>query len=116
MTPDHSALIERLEAMADEPSRLVREVDRVLAEAAAAIRDLTEWRDISEHSGHAPVMVSTKPSNPNCLFSEPVSAFVDATGVWRCLGSVGGMAPLSRKPTHFRPLPSAPNQAKEAGE
>lgn len=109
---DHSALIERLEET--DPLRIDFTAER--REAAAALRDLTEWREISEHSGHAPVMVSTKPSNPNCLFSEPVSAFVDATGVWRCLGSVGGMAPLSRKPTHFRPLPSAPNQAKEAGE
>ena len=109
---DHSALIERLEAISNANEFVLD----IIAEAAAALRDLTEWRDISEHSGHAPVMVSTKPSNPNCLFSEPVSAFVDATGVWRCLGSVGGMAPLSRKPTHFRPLPSAPNQAKEAGE
>lgn len=66
------------------------------------------WRPISDYDGCGPVLVSTAPESPKYLFSEPVSAFHDAGGTWRCLGSKGGMAETALRPTHFRPLPAPP--------
>lgn len=91
---------------------------RLFAEAATALRYFMDggWRPIAEYEGCGPALVSSAPESRRELFSEPVSAFRDVTGVWRCLGSIGGMAELARQPTHFRPLPTPPAVEGEAGE
>lgn len=92
-----------------------REDDIAAERAIQAIRDVLSapaaedgWRLISDYDGCGPVLVSTAPESPKYLFSEPVSAFHDAGGTWRCLGSKGGMAETALRPTHFRPLPAPP--------
>ena len=80
---------------------------RVLQRLSAPAAD-DGWRPISDYDGCGPVLVSTAPESPKYLFSEPVSAFHDAGGTWRCLGSKGGMAETALRPTHFRPLPAPP--------
>jgi hypothetical protein len=87
---DIKALIERLETMADEPSRLVREVDRILAEAAAALRDQQRRLDRWE--------------------PKPISSTAVSCGMASILAKQA--ADMSRR---LRPLPSAPN-LKETGE
>lgn len=157
MTPDHSALIERLEGepgdcpfcgrdpyhyvdngvgmervavtCCDEGIAYFQHGDPVLTEqvalrreAAAALRDLTEWRDIA-----------TAPKDGTVIIA--MGRYVAATagfpamvhfmaGSWRQIGQ--GMMPSmvcwAWKPRDVlgawpsEPLPSAPNQAKEAGE
>lgn len=112
MTPaEIKALVERLEAGVQVYQALNTHVTAtLLAEAATALRSFMDggWRPIAEYEGCGPALVSTMPNSRRELFSEPVSAFMDVTGVWRCLGSIGGMAELSRQPTHFRPLPTPP--------
>lgn len=68
-----------------------------------------EYRPIAEYEGCGAVLVSTASDNPKYLASDPVTAFRDVTGVWRCLGSVGGGAPLALQPTHFAPMPARPD-------
>lgn len=110
---DHSALIEWLER---QGARHRPNADK-FAEAAAALRDLTEWRDISTapkdgtvvltygslHNDHAPYGIGETPT-------VKISQFSSRTGGWVC-DSWG-----SHEPVWWLPLPSAPNQAKEAGE
>jgi hypothetical protein len=105
MTPDHSALIERLEAMADEPSRLVREVDRVLAEAAAALRDQqAKMQMMQARLDRWEPKPFCAPSFSSSFLTGQAEQPSDASRIFRpSAGSAG-------------PLPSAPNQAKEAGE
>lgn len=87
----------------DEPCQI--EVQPLYLSAPAADDG---WRDIADYQGCGPVLVSTAPDSPKYLFSEPVSAFRDVTGVWRCLGSRGGSAETALQPTHWRPLPARP--------
>lgn len=101
---DHSALIERLEG--DATNWLT--ADRQRKEAAAALRDLAEWRDIETFDA---IPTKHKP-RPAVFYFEPLiegrthlSATVELS---RTFGR--------RLCTHWLPLPSAPNQAKEAGE
>ena len=130
MTPaEIKALVERLEE--EMRHRIAQHGDRPDAptyraawhEAFLLFRDTSlrsfmdgGWRPIAEYEGCGPALVSTAPHSRRELFSEPVSAFRDVTGVWRCLGSIGGMAELSCQPTHFRPLPTPPAVEGEAGE
>lgn len=81
------------------------------SDPAATERMRAAWRPISEHEGHGPVLVTTRPESPKYLPTEPVTAFKDVTGVWRCTGSVGGGAEVSPRPTHFTQAPVAPSRA-----
>lgn len=60
------------------------------------------WRPIATHSDHFGVLVSRTPDK---YIYGPLAAFVDVTGVWRVLGSEGGMTELPFEPTHWMPLP-----------
>jgi hypothetical protein len=66
---------------------------------------MSEWRPINTHNDHLGVLVS-RPSDR--VMYGPHAAFKDATGVWRILGSVGGMTKLRFEPTHWMPLPEPP--------
>lgn len=119
---DHSALIERLEAMADEPSRLVREVDRVLAEAAVALRDLKEWRDIAtapKDGTEFQAWVMSDSPNWKQGWWEPKACIDPENGGLLIWGRVDydaeGWDPYPATGARWLPLPSAPHQAKEAG-
>lgn len=111
---DHSALIERLEG--DVTNWLT--ADRQRKEAAAALRDLTEWRDIA-----------TAPKDGTVIIA--MGRYVEATagfptmvhfmaGSWRQIGQgvMPSMVCWAWKPRDVvgawpsEPLPSAPNQAK----
>lgn len=116
MTPDHSALIERLDDavlhFAGSPLSLL------LAEAAAALRDLTEWRDIATapkdgtviqrpHTTWGAMSVRHKRPDQSEDFLRGYSWMsADYSNLW----PENAFLPL------WLPLPSAPNQAKEAGE
>lgn len=65
-----------------------------------------EWQTIDK-AGYSAYLVTAK--NRYGCFREPISAFKDATDVWRILGTRGGMTRLSFNPTHFSPLPEPPN-------
>lgn len=114
---DHSALIERLETFDGGHQS---DAYRLIDEAAAALRDLTEWRDIatrpseetflviggrlhSELGGGDPCVEAVKVRySPADDFQERESFdVVDACyyGLW------------VENPTHWLPLPSATNQA-----
>lgn len=119
MTPSEiKALVERLETYRSRNEWGDPVHHTICDEAATALRSFMDggWRPIAEYEGCGPALVSTMPNSRRELFSEPVSAFRDVTGVWRCLGSIGGMAELSRQPTHFRPLPTPPAVEGKAGE
>lgn len=111
---DHSALIERLEET--DPLRIDFTADR--CEAAAALRDLTEWRDIATapKDGTWVLVSSTEGrSVPACWCFSEVGFW--ATGIGGNLSDPSGPHKyLLHSATHWLPLPSAPNQAKEAGE
>lgn len=103
---DHSALIERLEAVNKEAETSVFHVcasPTLLAEAAAALRDLTEWRDIA-----------TAPKDGSwflACWAGPAFAVVQ----WDSCDWIEGDMVVG-EPDGWLPLPSAPDQAKEAGE
>lgn len=103
--PGHSALIERLEERVAYDKRHFT-VDPLHAEAAAALRDLTEWRDIATAPETGPILLWDADNH------EPVVSDLRGQenswwlGYWEVLV----------RATHWLPLPSAPNQAKEAGE
>ncbi len=122
---DHSALIERLEGgfLSSNPHHSeVYQTNTLLALAAAALRDLTEWRDIE-----------TAPKDGTVIIA--MGRYVAATagfptmvhfmaGSWRQIGQgvMPSMVCWAWKPRDVlgawpsEPLPSAPNQAKEAVE
>lgn len=52
------------------------------------------------------VLVTAK--NRYGAWREPISAFNDATEVWRILGTKGGMIRLPFTPTRWMPLPPPP--------
>jgi len=118
-TPDTLELRNRIQAAHDHgmPNALVPvEVAQALLDRVEAAEGREAWQPIETYSGCGPALVSTAPDSPKYLFSEPVSAFRDVTGVWRCLGSEGGSAALARQPTHWRPLPEAPTPPKEKSQ
>ena len=118
MTPDHSALIERLDLIVAEIDGLPH-VKQTVAESAAALRDLTEWREIATApKDGARVLLFSVPNEVPSLRPHIADGYWKAStglmapGFWMLGQSVGP----SFCPTHWLPLPSAPNQAKEAGE
>lgn len=117
MTPDHSALIERLEERVAYDKRHFT-VDPLHAEAAVALRDLTEWRDIATAPKDGTMILVGYDDNIakkarldvtqrvyEARWDERQGSFVARNGFIMHCGA-----------THWLPLPSAPNQAKEAGE
>ena len=73
---------------------------------AAALRDLTEWRDIATAPKDGTWMLACWAGSDRPAFGVVKWDSCD----WIEGGDVVGI------PTHWLPLPSAPNQAKEAGE
>lgn len=120
---DHSALIERLEAGSKQTiTRYCGDLDGaivshdLLAEAAAALRDLTEWRDFKtapRDGSRFLAMGGGCEGVETCYWSEAVS-------VWNLESYTADDTDNEpdgyNRPTLWLPLPSAPNQAKEAGE
>jgi hypothetical protein len=70
--------------------------------APEPIAEAVAWRPIETHSDHFGVLVSRTPDK---YIYGPLAAFLDVTGVWRVLGSEGGMTELPFEPTHWQPLP-----------
>lgn len=105
---DHSALIERLEVLVNPGDLVVgpNMMRAALEEAAAALRDLTEWRDIATAPKDGTWMLACWAGSDRPAFGVVKWDSCD----WIEGGDVVGI------PTHWLPLPSAPNQAKEAGE
>lgn len=67
-----------------------------------------EWLSIEKYDLRWSTAVLVTAKNKYGAWREPVSAFNDATEVWRVLGSRGGMTPLSFNPTRFMPMPERP--------
>lgn len=113
------ALAEKLEGWSD----VVRGTGKValsadLGRAAAALRDLTEWRDISTAPKDGTLILCFYPDRHG---QDRLSLRYWAVGDWPSSGRTEGWSDQHRQlrrtdPTHWPPLPSAPNQAKEAGE
>lgn len=131
MTPDHSALIERLEAVhtLDTPRSVTTGslINPDGPEAAAALRDLTEWRDIETAPKDGTIVHVFAPGFdwPETvqweLYEPEVAEEAGEEGYWTYAEGLMADATDSCEPetwTHWRQinLPSAPNQAKEAGE
>ncbi|WP_433950827.1 hypothetical protein [Brevundimonas bullata] len=115
---DHSALIERLDEAEASIQSCLDAGDRVpgcltnelCAEAAAALRDLTEWRDPATAPKEQRIMALVTFDPPHRYFGSERVEIGTIDGVGWCGQGFGGV------PTGWLPLPSAPNQAKEAGE
>jgi hypothetical protein len=71
---------------------------------------MSEWQPIAEYDVKHCMAVLVTAKNRYGAWREPISAFNDATEVWRVLGSRGGMTPLSFTPTMFMPIPERPKQ------
>ncbi|NWE52586.1 hypothetical protein [Brevundimonas sp. P7753] len=84
---------------------------------AAAIRDLTEWRDIATapRDGREIILRRCKRVGAASWIEWPESASEEAGQGWT-IGYDGDCWDGDKSPAHWLPLPSAPNQAKEAGE
>lgn len=78
--------------------------DRQPSEAPVTADD--GWRPIESHGGDClPILVGrARPARGSSV----LAAFMDATGVWRVLGSYAGMDVLPYEPSHWMPLPPAP--------
>lgn len=123
---DHSALIERLEG--DATNWLT--ADRQRKEAAAALRDLTEWRDIATFTGSGqahPAMIAVPTAEGKWIIGEAWLRAEEDDGLWENGWWWAGTSPGEYHdspivemnhgpPKYWLPLPSAPNRAKEAGE
>lgn len=122
---DHSALIERLRGPGlpsnmDLGTVVVRRSD--LLTILSAYCDLTEWRDIATAPKDGTVIIAM------ARYVEATAGFPTMVhfmaGSWRQLGQgvMQSMVCWAWKPRDVlgawpsEPLPSAPNQAKEAGE
>lgn len=115
---DHSALIERLVTVhtLDTPRSVTTGslINPDGPEAAAALRDLTEWRDIADHDNSAKeVLVETDKGVVMVAWRHHPSSRTD---IWLSVPGRYQVTPVRFKPQPVLPLPSAPNQAKEAGE
>ena len=117
---DHSALIERLDYEAATATN--NDARDALAEAAAALRDLTEWRDIEAAPKDGTVIIAMGRYVAATAGFPTIVHFM--AGSWRQIGQgvMPSMVCWAWKPRDVvgawpsEPLPSAPNQAKEAGE
>lgn len=69
------------------------------------------WRPTTEHQCDSLAYLVTA-KNKYGAWREPISAFMDATGVWRVLGSRDGMTRLSFSPTYFMDLPPKPGETQ----
>ena len=71
------------------------------------------WRPIESHGGDClPILVGrARPARGSSV----LAAFMDATGVWRVLGSYAGMDVLPYEPSHWMPLPPAPPTGEGGG-
>lgn len=67
------------------------------------------WRPITEHQSDSMAYLVTA-KNKYGAWREPISAFMDAAGGWRLLGSKDGMTRLSFSPTYFMDLPPMPGE------
>lgn len=135
MTPDHSALIERLEVM----SGMLTMGDRIafgsdaalMTEAAAALRDLTEWRGIATAPKDGAEIIIYRDgwvSAPRAKWGDHDGEDDDGAQItfggwflaseWDCPGVEDGFVGWNEDieggcmPTVWLPLTSAPNQAK----
>lgn len=121
---DHSALIERLEdgCIYNVQHQWIVEpiqTDAILAEAAAALRDLTEWRDIATAPKDGTVvmgLVVDRLGSRVMAVEFNDSWYGDETRPWWAPANLDEEYGGPVNATHWLPLPSAPNQAKEAGE
>ena len=103
MTPDHSALIERLELHAKDANTLeLHGLADHITQAAAALRDLTEWRDISTAPKDGTVILLCTGHGVRVIGFWFNGSWDD--GDFCCFDSADVKCWL--------PLPSAPNQAK----
>lgn len=113
---DHSALIERLEMLVN-PGELVvgpNMMRAALEEAAAALRDLTEWRDIATAPKDGTEIVAWDRSDRIiCHWHKSPSCAGGWVTHWETVSGYD-VGWNTVHPTHWLPLPSAPNQAKEA--
>lgn len=130
MTPDHSALIERLEGGPQSGCAELPGWEELCAEAAAALRDLTEWRGIATFTGNGqahPAMIAVPTAEGEWIIGEAWLRAEEDDGLWENGWWWAGTSPgeyhdspiieMNHGPPKFwLPLPSAPNQAKEAGE
>lgn len=105
---DIKALVARLEACVSRNDVSPYAWARI-SEAAAALRDLTEWRDIA-----------TAPKDGECIVwcatddgGEARVLDRDGKGNWLYEGEPTFCHGFYIEPTHWLPLPSAPDQAKE---
>ena len=121
MTPDRSALIERPCAATDQadlrdrimnPNAAKSEAEwwasREIERLESILRDLTEWRDIA---------TAPKDGTNILVYEDGATTVVfwdDDHESW--LHPYKGGKTRWPNVTHWLPLPSAPNQAKEAGE
>lgn len=116
MTPDHSALIERLEAVhtLDTPRSVTTGslINPDGPEAAAALRDLTEWRDIATAPRDGTEIVAWNRSDRIiCHWHKSPSCAGGWVTHWETVSGYD-VGWNTVHPTHWLPLPSAPNQAK----
>jgi len=121
----HSALIERLEAGSKQTiTRYCGDLDGaivshdLLAEAAACIRELVEWRDIATapKDGEVLGLVVDRFGSRVMAVEFNDSWYGDETKAWWGPANLDEEYGGPVNVTHWLPLPSAPNQAKEAGE
>lgn len=73
---------------------------------------IPDWQHVDtydvQHS--MPALVTAK--NHYGAYREPISAFMDVTGIWRVLGSKGGMTKVPFAPTMWTALPKPPEVEK----
>ena len=93
---------------------------RLFAEAAAALRDLTEWRDIATAPKDGTDFIGC---NGRLSFRTKMQKYYKkwpheegGPTFWEGWSAEDCSSHFPWKPTHWLPHPSAPNQAKEAGE
>jgi hypothetical protein len=86
-------------------------VDAILA-ALPELAGGSEWRPIETYTACRPVLVGRRADK---YLYGPLEAFMDVTGVWRVLGSEGGMTPVPFEPDVWMPLP-APPEANGGGD
>jgi hypothetical protein len=70
----------------------------------AVERVADRWRPMQEHTGDMFLMLVIEKLTGR-LSMRCRAVFIDATGVLRVLGSVGGTTSLRFTPTHWKPLP-----------